>query len=140
MSTNPEKKIQKTKISKEKISKVKDLERKISKKIIQKGKIQKILLYSSIVWKDATDCFFFIFALNDLMNRSVIDVLSNYVYSISLLLIIELYHSLSLHCCTRDDSNARSASRKLMTLGLLPVNQVELTFNDIATDSLHCIE
>jgi hypothetical protein len=88
--------------------------------------------------KGCYHCFFFIFAFNDLMNRNVIDVLSNCVYSISLLLIIELYHSLSSHCCTRDDSNARSASRKLMTLALLPINQVELAFNDIATDSLHC--
>jgi hypothetical protein len=70
----------------------------------------------------------------------MIDVLSNYVYSISLLLIIELYHSLSLYCCIRDDPDARSTSRKLITLALLPLNQVELAFNNIVTDSLHCIE
>ncbi len=74
------------------------------------------------------------------MNRCVIDVLSNYADSISLLLIIELYHSLFLHCCIRDDPDARSASRKLKGLDLLYLNQIELAFNDIATDSFHRIQ
>ncbi len=74
------------------------------------------------------------------MNRSVMDVLSNYVYSISLLFITELYHSLSLHCCIHDDADTPSASLKLMALELLPLNQVELAFNDIATDSPYCIQ
>ena len=53
---------------KEKISKGKNLESKISNKIIS-----KMLLYSSIICKDATNWFFFMFALNELeCNRCFI--------------------------------------------------------------------
>ena len=40
----------------------------------------------------------------------------------------------------QDDPNDRSAARKLMALALLPLNQVEFAFNDMVTDSPHCIQ